>query len=151
MEIIGHEAFHFWKGTKARDAYIEILQDNLNFSSLAFMEYQRTFQRFYFDEAVDLFDAKQMELFQEELFAYISGDIHEGTKDAKLAPMFRDFEAVKAAWKALVAESRMGSGALKDSGEEGDMGGQPYPDDDPLVREIHRLFGRREEKEEGED
>ena len=41
-----------------------------------------------------------------ELFAYISGDFHEGTNDDILSPMFRDLVAVKAAWNGLVEANK---------------------------------------------
>ena len=50
-----------------------------------------------------------MERFTEELFAYLSGEIHEGANDDLLRPMFRDFDAVKAAWERLVEENRGGT------------------------------------------
>lgn len=62
-----------------------------------------------------------MKLLREELFAYISGDIHEGVNDEYLRPMFRDFEAVKQAWEELVRERTNPSEArysLKDQSPE---------------------------------
>lgn len=104
--IEGHEAFHFWRGTETRKAYNEILTDNLDFSSDAFKSYMETFEGFYFEDKADISDTKQVDLFTEELFAYISGDLHEGGHDAELAPMFRDFDAVKAAWENLVESQK---------------------------------------------
>lgn len=100
--IAGHEAFHSWKNGIGRDLYIECLQDNLDFSSAAFLKYQSEVSQTIFGQEVDLSDSEQMGRFTEELYAYISGDIHEGANDEMLRPMFRDFDAVKAAWETLV-------------------------------------------------
>lgn len=74
----------------------------MDFSGKELQAYVATFENKYFEGGVDLFDRAQMDLFEEELFAYISGDIHEGKNDAQLAPMFRDYAAVKTAWEALI-------------------------------------------------
>lgn len=101
--IAGHEAFHLWRSGTGRDAYIETVEDNLLFTSEAFREYQSTVAEAYLGGEADLSDPKQEAILTEELFAYISGDIHEGVYDDFLRPMFRDFDAVKAAWNELVA------------------------------------------------
>lgn len=103
--IAGHEAFHLWKSGTGRDSYIEILEDNLLFSSEAFREYQTPIAEAYLGGEADLSNDAQMDKMREELFAYISGDIHEGTNEALLRPMFRDFDAVRAAWEQLVEEN----------------------------------------------
>ena len=104
--IAGHEAFHLWKSGTGRDSYIEILEDNLLFSSEAFREYQTPIAEAYLGGEADLANDAQMDKMREEIFAYISGDIHEGTNEAMLRPMFRDFDAVRAAWEQLVEENR---------------------------------------------
>lgn len=101
--IAGHEAFHLWRSGTGRDAYIETVEDSLLFSSEAFREYQSAIAEAYLGGEADLNNDAQMEKLREELFAYISGDIHEGVYDTELRPMFRDFDAVKAAWNELVA------------------------------------------------
>lgn len=103
--IAGHEAFHLWKSGTGRDSYIEILEDNLLFSSEAFREYQTPIAEAYLGGEADLANDAQMDKMREEIFAYISGDIHEGTNEALLRPMFRDFDAVRAAWEQLVEEN----------------------------------------------
>ena len=104
--IAGHEAFHLWKSGTGRDSYIEILEDNLLFSSEAFREYQTPIAEAYLGGEADLANDAQMDKMREEIFAYISGDIHEGTNEDTLRPMFRDFDAVRAAWEQLVEENR---------------------------------------------
>ena len=106
MRVVGHEAFHFWMGIRARDTYVDTLRDNLDFASEVLHSYMGIFEHFYFEDAADLSDPKQEKLLMEELFAYISGDLHEGGHDDALRPMFRDFDAVKAAWKMLVETQR---------------------------------------------
>ena len=97
----GHEAFHFWGSTQARAAYADELSDNLNFSSKEFVEYQAVIAEAYLGGEADLSDSTQLQKLREELFAYISGDIHEGVNDDLLRPMFHDYDAVKAAWVKL--------------------------------------------------
>lgn len=104
--VAGHEAFHFWKGLDGRDSYIETVLENLDFTSETFQEYQSSISRAMFQGEVDLSDQRQFDQLMEEIFAYISGDIHEGTNEADLRPMFRDFDAVRAAWEALVEDNR---------------------------------------------
>lgn len=101
--IAGHEAFHLWRSGTGRDTYIETVEDNLLFTSEAFREYQSAVAEAYLGGEADLSDPKQEAILTEELFAYISGDIHEGVHDDFLRPMFRDFDAVKTAWNELVA------------------------------------------------
>ena len=104
--IAGHEAFHYWKDGIGRDTFIEVVQDNLAFSSADFLKYQSNISQTVFGQEVDLTDSAQMGRFTEELYAYLSGDIHEGTNEDALRPMFRDFDAVRAAWERLVEENR---------------------------------------------
>ena len=107
--VAGHEAFHLWKSGVGRDAYIETVEDNLDFTSDDFRNYQSAVSYTLFGEEADLNDDRQMARLREELFAYISGDIHEGTNEDALRPMFRDFDAVQAAWEQLVEENRGGT------------------------------------------
>lgn len=104
--VAGHEAFHLWKSGVGRDAYIETVEDNLDFTSDDFRNYQSAVSYTLFGEEADLNDDRQMARLREELFAYISGDIHEGANEANLRPMFRDFDAVRTAWETLVEENR---------------------------------------------
>ena len=118
--IAGHEAFHLWRSGTGRDAYIETVEDNLLFTSEAFREYQSAVAEAYLGGEADLSDPKQEAILTEELFAYISGDIHEGVYDDFLRPMFRDFDAVKAAWDELVALNSGTKFSLKTPVEETD-------------------------------
>ena len=107
--VAGHEAFHFWRGLDGRESCIETVLENLDFTSETFQEYQSSISRVMFQGEVDLSNQWQFDQLMEEIFAYISGDIHEGTNDAAMRPMFRDFDAVQAAWERLVEENRGGT------------------------------------------
>lgn len=104
--VAGHEAFHLWKNGAGRDAYIEAVEDNLIFTNPDFVKYQSTIAEAYLGGEADLSDETQLKKLREELFAYISGDIHEGANDEFMRPMFRDFDAVKAAWNELVEKNK---------------------------------------------
>lgn len=116
-EIAGHEAFHLWQSGKGRDDYIDTVEDNLLFTSEAFQKYQSTVAEAYLGEDADLANAVQADKLFEEVFAYISGHIHEGTNDEALRPMFRDYDAVKAAWEGLVEENRSGPLKVEEPGD----------------------------------
>ena len=104
--VAGHEAFHLWKNGAGRDAYIEAVEDNLIFTNPDFVKYQSTIAEAYLGGEADLSDETQLKKLREELFAYISGDIHEGANDEFMRPMFRDFDAVKTAWNELVEKNK---------------------------------------------
>lgn len=117
----GHEAFHFWGSTQAREGYANEVADNLNFSSKEFVEYQAVIAEAYLGGEADLSDSTQLQKIREELLAYISGDIHEGVNDDLLRPMFRDYDAVKAAWVKLCkdrAENKVQSSMRDSAGRE---------------------------------
>ena len=113
----GHEAFHFWKSGQDRDAYIEAVRSNLLFTSETFLEYQSTIAQAYLGGELDLSNDRQSEKLHEELFAYLSGDIHEGTNDDFLRPMFRRYDAVKAAWRELLRQNGAGGSAFSLQGD----------------------------------
>lgn len=107
--VAGHEAFHFWKRGKGRDAYIEIVEENLIYTHPSFLHFQSTIAEAYLGGEADLSNDAQMNKLREEILAYISGNIHEGTNDADMRPMFYDFDAVKTAWDTLVKENAVGT------------------------------------------
>lgn len=117
MDVAGHEAFHVWKGSAAREAYVQTVLDSLNFASEAFLEYQQKIVDAYFDGEIDLGDETQLQAFEEELFAYISGQLNDGGFESLLRPMFRDYDAVKAAWEGLVEENRSGPLTVEEPGD----------------------------------
>ena len=106
--IAGHEAYHIWGASKARDAYIAVLKENLNMLTPYALQQAGIVDREYFKGA----EIKQT-LFVEEYFALISGKIHSGKHDADLATMFKDYEAVKTAWSRLVEQNAGKQHSLK--------------------------------------
>lgn len=102
----GHEAFHFWGGTRARQEFEELLRNNLIFTSEAFQDYQDTIAQNYFGEDIDISDENALGRLMEEVSAYIAGDLHSGAHETELRSMFRDYDAVKAAWEALAEHGR---------------------------------------------
>lgn len=115
--VAGHEAFHLWKSRVGREAYLDTVEENLLFTTPDFLNYQRTIAEAYLGGEADLSDDFQRARLTEELFAYISGHIHEGTNDEALRPMFRDYDAVKAAWEGLVEENRSGPLKVEEPGD----------------------------------
>ena len=55
---------------------------------------------------IDVTDDNELNELTEEIYAYISGMIHAGIYDAQLRPMFRNYDAVKAAWYELIRRNR---------------------------------------------
>ena len=104
----GHEAFHLWYGLSARKAFEDVVTDNLIFSSKEFLGYQVVISEAYLGDEANLSDEAQYTKLTEEIIAYISGDIYEGVNDDLLRPMFRDYDAVKAAWVKLCKDNSGG-------------------------------------------
>ena len=105
-EMAGHEAFHCWKNDDCRENFIDVVTDNLIFTSEEFLNFQGPIAAAYLKDEVDVTDDSQMDAFYEELFAYFGGRIHAGIYDAELCPMFRNYGAVKAAWYELIRKNR---------------------------------------------
>ena len=148
--VAGHEAFHLWKSGVGRDAYIETVEDNLDFTREGFRNYQSAVSYALFGEEADLSDDGQMARLREELLAYISGDIHEGTNEDALRPMFRDFDAVRAAWEQLVEENRSRTVRSRYSRKEDGANGRErvQQEDEGILREDD---ARAEEEDRGRD
>ena len=105
-ETAGHEAFHLWESGFGREEYVEILRDNLVFSSEDFIHFQNEIAQHYMNGQIDVTNDEEFDALAEEIFAYLSGMIHAGDRDAFLRPMFRDYDAVKAAWYELIRNNR---------------------------------------------
>ena len=102
MEIVGHEGFHFLATTEARESYISVLVDNIDFASAEFIAYQTNYvQEKYFEEVVGT-EGEEFDLLTEEIFAYITGDIHSGDPNGEVHKFLRDYDAVIAAWDDLI-------------------------------------------------
>ena len=138
-QVAGHEAFHLWKRSAAREAYIDAVEENLDYTSPAFQQYQSAISQAYLGGEADLSNAAQYNKLREELLAYISGDIHEGMNDEFLRPMFRNYDAVKAAWENL-AGSQHGESSTGNSPADlpGSIGaaraGYQAPNSEPVER-----------------
>ena len=104
MEIVGHEGYHYLRGSANRDSYNEVLAANIDFASEAFTSYQQKYvEDIYFDEDVEI-GSEEWALLMEEVFAYITGDIHSGDPKGEVHAFLRDYDAVKAAWDNLIAQ-----------------------------------------------
>ena len=110
LEIVGHEGFHYLAASDNRIEYIEVLAENVDFPSETFFSYQKKYvEEKYFpkDEktgkAIEIeIGSKEWALLMEEVFAYITGDIHSGDPKGEVHALLRDYDAVKAAWEKLI-------------------------------------------------
>lgn len=104
VEFAGHEAFHIWKQAEERAAYVDVLRDNINFASSVYgIKLADTVLNEYFGGDLSaLQDTNASAQFIEELYALVSGQLYSGTHEADLRTMLKDYDAVKAAWDALV-------------------------------------------------
>ena len=105
-DTAGHETFHLWKSGVGREEYIGVIEDNLIYSSDAFIDFQTYIAHAYFGEDIEIADEWRMAKMREEIFAYISGQIHDGRYEAQLRLMFQNYNAVKAAWYELIRKNR---------------------------------------------
>lgn len=101
-ETAGHEAYHFWKKSEFRQAYSDIVLDNIQWTSPDFSDLYDHINEKYFGNQFDMEDKRQNAVFQEELIAYISGMIHSGEN---LSGLLNDYDSVKTAWNNLVLEN----------------------------------------------
>ena len=102
LEIVGHEGYHYLKGSDIRVAYREVVAENIDFSSKAIIDYQQKYVGdSYFSEDV-VIGSKEWDTLIEELFAYITGHIHVGDPRGEVHKFLRDYDAVKAAWDDLL-------------------------------------------------
>ena len=102
MEIVGHEGFHFFATSQDRVDYTSVLIDNINFASVDFIAYQTKYvQEKYFEEEVET-DGDGFDILTEEIFAYITGNIHNGDPNGEVHKFLRDYDSVKDAWDDLI-------------------------------------------------
>lgn len=139
LETAAHEAFHFWAGTESRFFFEDIIRDQILYTSEAFKNYEKVIADGYFGAEIDLFDTNSRNVFMEELFAHIAGHIHSCEYETMLRPMFRDYDAVKAAWNQLAEYGRSHPAEMPPSIQWGQETG---PDLGILGREIDRLYGK---------
>lgn len=73
-------------------------QAHIDFASKAFIDYQQKYVGdIYFAEDVKI-GSKEWVTLIEEIFAYITGDIHSGDPRGEVHAFLRDYDAVKEAW-----------------------------------------------------
>ena len=102
LEIVGHEGFHYLATSDSRIDYVEALTENVDFASKAFVDYQQKYVGdMYFADDVEI-GSKEWAALMEEIFAYITGDIHAGDPKGEAHQFLRDYDAVKAAWDGLI-------------------------------------------------
>ncbi len=79
-------------------------QAHIDFASKAFIDYQQKYVGdIYFAEDVEI-GSKEWVTLIEEIFAYITGDIHSGDPKGEVRAFLRDYEAVKNAWEELIKD-----------------------------------------------
>jgi hypothetical protein len=102
LEIVGHEGYHYLKGSDIRIAFREVVAENTDFSSKAIIDYQKKYVgELYFSKDV-VIGSKEWDTLIEELFAYITGHIHAGDPKGEVHKFIRDYDAVKAALDDLL-------------------------------------------------
>ena len=145
-DAAGHEAFHIWIQTEAGQAYQDWLQGEIVYTSEAFLAYQKEIADAYFesDEGIDPTEEYQWNQFAEELFAYLSGQLHAGETE-QIAKFLQDVEKAKEAWAELTRRAPKERAARKEQegGKNGRkeevsvrQGGQ-RPDGADTGREVH--------------
>ena len=82
------------------------MEDNLNYSSAEFIDFQQKIAEYYLGGDIDVTDEAQFARLKEEIFAYISGMINVGIQEKYLRSMFWNYDAVKAAWYELIRKNR---------------------------------------------
>lgn len=108
LEAAGHEAFHFWSRTDTGKKFLEMVRDLVDFTTDATQEqYQQIVDDYFGGTDPDIDSQADMDLFWEEMTAYIAGYIHNSDPRAK--GMLQNYDAVKAAWERLVEENRGGT------------------------------------------
>lgn len=100
VETAGHEAFHMWARTEAGKRYQDQLLDEVKWSSPILREKMQWLEEHYGESHI-----------MEELAAYLSGEFHAGNNEAELRQILLDYDAVKAAWEALVEKEVAEHGA----------------------------------------
>ena len=124
-EIVGHEAFHFLADSEHRTNYVSVLVDNIDFPSAGFISYYNNLKKRYFKKDVaaeskeddKISDKKKSNTLSEEIFAYITGDVHNGDPKGEVHKFLRDYDAVKAAWDDLLKKQTAGKSELFSSQE----------------------------------
>ena len=118
VETAGHEAFHYWWSISERNDLVDIIADNINFSSREFIAFENEIEKDYFDKEVEIDDDSWYGL-NEEIYAYIVGHVYSGDVENIVRPFIRDYGEVEAAVDSFFA-SQQG----KDSRELNTLGNE---------------------------
>lgn len=105
-ETAGHEAYHFWRFMASRDNYTALVMDEVQWTGQEFSTLYDHINEQYFDGSFDMENPVQYRMFEEELVAYISGQLHNGED---LSGLLGNLAAVQSAWETLVEENRGGT------------------------------------------
>ena len=130
VDTAGHEAFHMWAETEAGQRFDSAVTDQLNWGSEALTSRLTWLEERYPSDHI-----------KEELVAYVAGWLHAGNNESELRAILRDYDAVKAAWEALVEENR---GEAEETGRYSLKAGDGSRDAAQLRREADLLRDRVE-------
>lgn len=72
-ETAGHEAYHFWRSRASRADYTSLAVDEVQGTGPEFFALYDHINEQYFDDAFDMDDSVQYQVFEKEVVAYISG------------------------------------------------------------------------------
>ncbi len=108
IEVAGHEAFHYWRGSALRKDLVDIITDNIDFSSREFIAFESKIEKDYFNKEVEI-DDDSWDGLNEEIYAYIVGHVYAGDIDNDVRPFLRDYDEVKTATDSFFA-SQQGEG-----------------------------------------
>ena len=101
-ELVGHEGYHYLRGSADRINYKEVVAANIDFSSKAIIDYQQKYVGdSYFSEDV-VIGSKEWDALMEELYAYITGHIHADDPKGEVHKFLRDYDAAKSALDDLL-------------------------------------------------
>ena len=132
VDTAGHEAFHMWAETEAGQRFDSAVTDQLNWGSEALTSRLTWLEERYPSDHI-----------KEELVAYVAGWLHAGNNESELRAILRDYDAVKAAWEALVEENR---GEAEETGRYSLKAGDGSREAAQLRREADLLRDRVERR-----
>ena len=104
-EVIGHEAFHYWKNIPERNDLIDVIVDNTNFASPKFVEFVSKIEENYFVDEVEI-DGDSWKQLNEEIYAYIYGNVYSGDIYNDVRPFLRNYDEVKNAVDDFLASQQ---------------------------------------------
>lgn len=105
IETAGHEAFHYWWNIAERNDLVDIITDNINFSSREFIAFESEIEKDYFKKEVAI-DDDSWDGLNEEIYAYIVGHVYSGDVYNEVRPFLRDYDEVKTATDSFFASQQ---------------------------------------------